>query len=65
MTNEHGDHSVSNNSGRTAPMQDENTTNHSADEAAVRALYQQLMDGWNQGSRLIHRSTWKAHVRGS
>ena len=31
-------------------MQDENTTNHSADEAAVRALYQQLMDGWNQGS---------------
>jgi uncharacterized protein (TIGR02246 family) len=50
MTNEHGDHSVSNNSGRTAPMQDENTTNHSADEAAVRALYQQLMDGWNQGS---------------
>jgi uncharacterized protein (TIGR02246 family) len=50
MTNEHGDHSVSNNSGRTAPMQDENTTNHSAEEAAVRALYQQLMDGWNQGS---------------
>src|ERR687889_1316762 len=50
MTNEHGDHSVSNNSGRTAPMQDENTTNHSADEAAVRALYQQLMDGWNQGN---------------
>jgi uncharacterized protein (TIGR02246 family) len=50
MTNEHGDHSVSNNSGRTAPMQDENTANHSADEATVRALYQQLMDGWNQGS---------------
>lgn len=25
--------------------------------SAVRALYQQLMDGWNQGSRLIHRST--------
>ena len=50
MTNEHGDHSVSNNSGRTAPMQDENTANHSAEEAAVRALYQQLMDGWNQGS---------------
>jgi redox-sensitive bicupin YhaK (pirin superfamily) len=22
----------------------------SSDEAAVRALYQQLMDGWNQGS---------------
>ena len=31
-------------------MQDVNTTNHSADEAALRALYQQLMDGWNQGS---------------
>ena len=50
MTNEHGDHSVSNESGRMAPMRDENTTNHSADEAALRALYQQLMDGWNQGS---------------
>ena len=25
--------------------------------SAVRAHYQQLMDGWNQGSRLIHRST--------
>jgi uncharacterized protein (TIGR02246 family) len=31
-------------------MHDENATNHSTDEAAVRALYQQLMDGWNQGS---------------
>lgn len=31
-------------------MRGENTTNYSADEAAVRALYQQLMDGWNQGS---------------
>jgi uncharacterized protein (TIGR02246 family) len=26
------------------------TTNRVADEAAVRDLYQQLMDGWNQGS---------------
>jgi uncharacterized protein (TIGR02246 family) len=34
MTNDHADHSV----------------NHSRDEAAVRALYQELMDGWNQGS---------------
>ena len=34
MTNDHRDHSV----------------NHSRDEAAVRALYQELMDGWNQGS---------------
>jgi uncharacterized protein (TIGR02246 family) len=34
MTNDHADHRV----------------NHSADEAAVRALYRQLMDGWNQGS---------------
>jgi hypothetical protein len=25
-------------------------TSQSTDEAAVRALYQQLMDGWNQGS---------------
>ena len=34
MTNDHGGPSV----------------NHSRDEAAVRALYQELMDGWNQGS---------------
>src|SRR5215216_4918406 len=34
MTNDHADHSV----------------NHSRDEAAVRALYQELMDGWNLGS---------------
>ena len=26
------------------------TTTNPADEAAVRGLYQQLMDGWNQGS---------------
>ncbi len=31
------------------PDHDE-TTRNSADEAAVRDLYQQLMDGWNQGS---------------
>ena len=31
-------------------MNDETKVNYSADEAAVRALYQQLMDGWNQGS---------------
>ena len=31
-------------------MHDTTTANHSADEAAVRALYQQMMDGWNQGS---------------
>ena len=31
-------------------MHDESKVNYSADEAAVRALYQQLMDGWNQGS---------------
>ena len=34
MTNDHADHSVT----------------HSRDEAAVYALYQELMDGWNQGS---------------
>jgi uncharacterized protein (TIGR02246 family) len=31
------------------PDHDESTTNP-ADEAAVRGLYQQLMDGWNRGS---------------
>jgi uncharacterized protein (TIGR02246 family) len=35
---------------RTTPMHDTSTANHSADEAAVRALYQQVMNGWNQGS---------------
>jgi uncharacterized protein (TIGR02246 family) len=31
-------------------MHDKSTAKHSADEAAVRALYQQVMNGWNQGS---------------
>ncbi len=32
-------------------MHDEKTTaNHSADEAAVRDLFRELMDGWNRGS---------------
>jgi uncharacterized protein (TIGR02246 family) len=50
MTNEHTDHSAPNNLDRTMPTREEAATNDSADEAAVRALYQQLMDGWNQGS---------------
>ena len=41
MTNDHTDHSAPNNLDRTMPT---------PEEAAVRALYQQLMDGWNQGS---------------
>jgi uncharacterized protein (TIGR02246 family) len=50
MTNDHTDHSASNNLHRTMPTREEAAANHSAEEAAVRALYQQLMDGWNQGS---------------
>src|ERR671913_1347696 len=50
MTNEHTDHSARNNLDRAMPTPEEAAANHSADEAAVRALYQQLMDGWNQGS---------------
>jgi uncharacterized protein (TIGR02246 family) len=50
MTNEHTDHSARYNLDRTMPAREEATANDSADEAAVRALYQQLMDGWNQGS---------------
>jgi uncharacterized protein (TIGR02246 family) len=50
MTNDHRDHSASNNLDRTMPTREEAAANHSADEADVRALYQQLMDGWNQGS---------------
>jgi uncharacterized protein (TIGR02246 family) len=50
MTNDHRDHSASNNLDRTMPTREEAAANHSADKADVRALYQQLMDGWNQGS---------------
>jgi uncharacterized protein (TIGR02246 family) len=50
MTNDHREHSASNNLDRTMPTRQEAAANDSADEAAVRALYQQLMDGWNQGS---------------
>jgi uncharacterized protein (TIGR02246 family) len=50
MTNDHTDHSASNNLDRTMPTREEAAANDSADEPAVRALYQQLMDGWNQGS---------------
>ena len=50
MTNDHTDHSAPNNLDRTMPTREEAAANDSADEAAVRALYQQLMDGWNQGS---------------
>ena len=51
MTNDYTDHSARNNlDDRTMPTREEAAANDSADEAAVRALYQQLMDGWNQGS---------------
>jgi uncharacterized protein (TIGR02246 family) len=50
MTNDHTDHSATNNLDRTKPTREKAAANHSAEEAAVRALYQQLMAGWNQGS---------------
>src|SRR5215207_1475091 len=50
MTNDYTDHSARNNLDRTVPTPEEAAANHSADEAALCALYQQLMDGWNQGS---------------
>lgn len=31
-------------------MYESSSTSRSADEAPIRALYQQLMDGWNKGS---------------
>jgi uncharacterized protein (TIGR02246 family) len=31
-------------------MYESSSTSRSADEAAIRALYQQLMDGWNKGN---------------
>jgi uncharacterized protein (TIGR02246 family) len=43
------DHSVSNDLERSTPMHNKTTAN-SVDEAAVRALYRELMDGWNKGS---------------
>ena len=49
MTNSPQNHSVSNDLERRTPVHDETMTN-SADEAAVRALYQELIDGWNRGS---------------
>jgi uncharacterized protein (TIGR02246 family) len=49
MSNDHRDRSVSNDHDRSTATHDENMTD-SADEAAVRALYQELMDGWNRGS---------------
>jgi uncharacterized protein (TIGR02246 family) len=36
--------------GQTTATWHTETTIHSAEEAAVRTLYQQLMDGWNKGS---------------
>jgi uncharacterized protein (TIGR02246 family) len=41
---------VSNYLERRTTMHEQTTTNHSADEAAVRALYRELMDGWDRGS---------------
>ncbi len=41
---------MSNNLEGRTPMHDETTANHSADEAAIRDLYRELMDGWNRGS---------------
>jgi uncharacterized protein (TIGR02246 family) len=50
MTNDHTDHSASNYLDRMRPTREEAAANDSTEEAAVRALYQELMDGWNQGS---------------
>jgi uncharacterized protein (TIGR02246 family) len=49
MSDDHRDHRATH-SERRMPLHDETTTNYSADETAVRGLYQQLIDGWNQGS---------------
>jgi uncharacterized protein (TIGR02246 family) len=49
MNIDHREYRVSNDLERSLPMRDKTTTN-SADEMAVRGLYQELMDGWNRGS---------------
>src|ERR687893_1277168 len=51
MSTSRTDHTVSNDPERSTSMRDEKTTtNRVADEAAVRDLYRELMDGWNRGS---------------
>jgi uncharacterized protein (TIGR02246 family) len=48
---DHEDHSKTDDLEWSKIMHDEKTTaNRRADEAAVRDLYQELMDGWNRGS---------------
>jgi uncharacterized protein (TIGR02246 family) len=48
---DHEDHSKTDDLEWSKIMHDEKTTaNRRADEAAVRSLYQELMDGWNRGS---------------
>ena len=50
MSNDHGNHPATLLE-RTTTMHEEKTTvNRVADEAAVRDLYRELMDGWNRGS---------------
>ncbi len=50
MSNNRKDHTASNDPERSTLMHDEKTTNHVADEATVRDLYREMMDGWNRGS---------------
>ena len=45
MSIDQGENSVSNNIERRVPMHDKKTTTNPTDEEAVRALYQELMDG--------------------
>jgi hypothetical protein len=49
MNVDQGENSVSNEVERSTPMHDKTTTSP-ADEVVGRALYRELMDGWNQGS---------------
>jgi uncharacterized protein (TIGR02246 family) len=49
MNTDERENSASNDPERSTPMHEKITTNQ-ADEAAVRELYEELMDGWNQGS---------------
>ena len=52
MSIDHEDHSKTDDLERSKTMHDEKTTTEGrrADEAAVRSLYQELMNGWNRGS---------------
>src|SRR5918998_4884045 len=50
MSSDHADHPATRPERSTTMHEEKTNTIRSADEAAVRDLYRELMDGWNRGS---------------